>query len=426
MAHGDQTRALSLCGRTHVRSTSALVLAIALLSVTPVVMAQTPPSPDAEGRPGGARVVHLLQASGYPYTKETPWLWSVPFSGTHRPLVSVWVITNDEEVIVESVIARHEQVSHVPEMMRALLIQNGAREGLALLIDEDGRYVARSRLAVEDLEVSTFRSSLRAIVAATEAAYVAIHGFAAAETALWTGLRERRFARHRERPRTWISCTARRRCHSTRRSEGGTIRRCGQAVLSTHRPEAGSPWSSRSASRFRLRNCATERSPTCDRPPVRFWSWTSNGDVSMGPNFCCCKQTSPSEPSRSPISGTTMEGRGGRAGGHVRRARNIPRLPPSVRRVLERISRRAVSVPSSKLPLACAFRPRVCNAMSRPIHSQRIGGGTDARDRDSVNGGGLAFDRVDYENRKATILAVGPWRCGSVHRMAVQKRCGAH
>jgi hypothetical protein len=147
-----------------------LVIAAALLSVVSGGMAQAQAPDDPDQEPVAA-IVHLLEQSGYRYTKETSWLWSVPFTGTNMPQVAVWIMANNEETIIESVIARHDQIGRVPEGMRQALLGNSVREGLVLLVDDDGNYVARSRLVSEDLEPAVFQSSVRAIVAATDAAY---------------------------------------------------------------------------------------------------------------------------------------------------------------------------------------------------------------------------------------------------------------
>ena len=101
----------------------------------------------------------------------------MPFTGTQRPRVAVWVMTNGEDLMVESVIARHEDVDRVPAVMRHVLMPTGAREGVTLLSDTEGNYVARSHLAMESLDVSTFRSSVQAIVAAADTAYGAFKGW---------------------------------------------------------------------------------------------------------------------------------------------------------------------------------------------------------------------------------------------------------
>jgi hypothetical protein len=129
-----------------------------------------------------SRVVQLLEASGYRYTKETAWLWSVPFAGANMPRVSVWLMTNNEDLIVEAVIARRDQVVRAPEAMRQLLRMNGARDGLTLLIDDEGNYVVRTRLVLDLLETSSFQSSVQAVVAATDEAYDAVKDFLSEET----------------------------------------------------------------------------------------------------------------------------------------------------------------------------------------------------------------------------------------------------
>jgi hypothetical protein len=151
-----------------------------MLWVTRAVIVQAQPQRDAPH----VRAVQLLEESGYRYTKETPWLWSVPFEGRKMAHVAVWVMMNNEELIVEGVIARRDQVARPPDAMRHLLLMNGAYSALTFLLDEEGNYVARSRMALEELDGPTFLSSLQAIVAATDDAYGAMKGFLSDEATL--------------------------------------------------------------------------------------------------------------------------------------------------------------------------------------------------------------------------------------------------
>jgi hypothetical protein len=160
-------------GRTAVRTHIGAVVGAAMLCVTCAVMVQAEPQRDALY----VRVVQLLEASGYRYTKETPWLWSVPFEGRKMAHVSVWVMTNDKELILESVIARRDHIARPPDAMRQLLLMNGAYSALTFFLDEEGNYVARSRIILQELDGPTFLSSLQTIVAATDDAYSAMKGF---------------------------------------------------------------------------------------------------------------------------------------------------------------------------------------------------------------------------------------------------------
>jgi hypothetical protein len=157
-----------------MRETYAFVVAAMLLG-PPGLMAQPQSSPD---RVASGRVVQLLQESGYRYTKETAWLWSVPFTGTKMARVSVWIMANDQELIIESVIARDEEVVAAPEVMRQLLIMNGAFYGdMMLLLDEAGNYVARARLIAERVDAPLFQAAIQAVIATTDEAYGAISGW---------------------------------------------------------------------------------------------------------------------------------------------------------------------------------------------------------------------------------------------------------
>jgi hypothetical protein len=163
-----------------MRKARTLLVALVLLGASAITgQAQTEP-----GRPVGSRVVQLLEESGYRYTKETPWLWALLFTGTRMPRVSVWVMTNDEEVIIESVIANRAQVVREPEAMRQLLVMNGTRNGMTFLVDKEGNYLARSRWILEQLDGPLFQASIQAIIAATDEAYANIRDYIDHEAAI--------------------------------------------------------------------------------------------------------------------------------------------------------------------------------------------------------------------------------------------------
>jgi hypothetical protein len=147
---------------------------VAMLLIASGVLAQPQNPSDTESV---GRLVQLLEDSGYRYAKEKSWLWSVVFAGKEMPSVSVWIMTANDELIIQGVVALRDEVISAPEAMRQLLTMNGSGDGPALLIDEDGHYVARSRFMLDQLDDTTFKSSMQAIIATTDAAYGAIKPF---------------------------------------------------------------------------------------------------------------------------------------------------------------------------------------------------------------------------------------------------------
>ena len=154
---------------TQVRAVVGTALVVLLVASS--AMAQTQAAPEGESV---GRVVQLLEDSGYRYTKQRSWLWSMVFTGQQLPIVSVWVMTANDELIIQGVIALREQLSSAPDVMRQLVTRNGNGDGPALLIDDDGHYVARARLGLGDLDDASFTTSVQAIVAATDDAYGSI------------------------------------------------------------------------------------------------------------------------------------------------------------------------------------------------------------------------------------------------------------
>jgi hypothetical protein len=160
-----------------------------LVGIAGILLAASGSAAQAQGAPDlepVGHVVQLLEESGYRYAKETSWLWSVVFAGKQMPSVSVWIMSADDELIIQGVVALHDQVVSAPDVMRQLLRLNGTGDGPTLLIDEEGNYVARSRFVLDELDGPVFKSSMQSIIAATDAAYGAIKPFLSVSTATRT------------------------------------------------------------------------------------------------------------------------------------------------------------------------------------------------------------------------------------------------
>jgi hypothetical protein len=152
-----------------------LAIAAVLSLVCITTNAQTQNQPTLET---AARVVRLLDSSGYQYTKLSPSVWSITFKGEKMPSVAVLVIPvsncsrpADEELVVEGVVALHDEVASPSEVMRLLLKLNGTGTDVTFLLDEDNDYVARGRYVLGVMDNATFKSSLEAVAVATDDAY---------------------------------------------------------------------------------------------------------------------------------------------------------------------------------------------------------------------------------------------------------------
>src|SRR4051812_44238647 len=102
---------------------SRLFAALLLIPLT-VVPARDAYSQDKVSIETVARVLKLLEGSGYQYSKLTASAWSVSFRGEKKEKVDVLLLPDRDDLVILSVIADHAQLDGDSVALRALLKAN--------------------------------------------------------------------------------------------------------------------------------------------------------------------------------------------------------------------------------------------------------------------------------------------------------------
>lgn len=145
-----------------------MALLIAALSASGIASAREYPQPPRELT---QRVTSMLEQSGYKYSKHSDSVWSVVFKGEKRSDVVVLVIAVAPDLIVEGVIAEHDEVEDVAGAGYELLKHADAVPDITFLVDQDRDYIARARLVLKRMDAATFKSTVQSVALATDEAY---------------------------------------------------------------------------------------------------------------------------------------------------------------------------------------------------------------------------------------------------------------
>ena len=144
----------------------ALVLAVLIASTT--ANAQEDPQPP---RMATQRVASILEQSGYKYIKHSASVWSINFKGEKRAAVVVLVLASASDLIVEGVIAEHDEVQNAADAGLELLKHADSVPDISFLIDQDDDYMARARLMLKRADVAAFKTKVQEVALATDEAY---------------------------------------------------------------------------------------------------------------------------------------------------------------------------------------------------------------------------------------------------------------
>ncbi len=151
-----------------------LAAAIGLLLLSQPLAAAQGSAQDKVSPETIARVVKLLEGSGYRYTKAAEEVWSIDFKGEQRSSIRVLIIAYEQQLHIDGVIALKAEVADDPETLKQLLIMNRSVDNATVLIDGDNDYVARYWFSLKNADVKSFKESVEAIALAADQSYGAI------------------------------------------------------------------------------------------------------------------------------------------------------------------------------------------------------------------------------------------------------------
>jgi hypothetical protein len=119
-----------------------------------------------------ARVVKLLEGSGYQYSKLSQTAWSTTFRGKNKSSVNVLIIPDRDDLVFLSVIADREQLDDNVTALRQLLKANAALpEGVSVMLDGDDDYIVQSRSSLKPLNGAAFKMAILTVANAADDIY---------------------------------------------------------------------------------------------------------------------------------------------------------------------------------------------------------------------------------------------------------------
>ena len=124
-----------------------------------------------------ARVVQLLEDSGYKYTKKSATVWTIDFTGKTLKSFKVILATQDDLLVTFVVVARKKDIQISSEFMMKLLNFNHQLDRVKIGIDEDGDLFVRSDINIRILDKTEFKDNIEQVAAATNEVYDGVKSY---------------------------------------------------------------------------------------------------------------------------------------------------------------------------------------------------------------------------------------------------------
>ncbi len=130
----------------------------------------------AQGKPS-ARVAGLLEESGYSYTKAADSVWAIAFEGKSLPKFNVIASTQEDVLVLFTIVAEKKNLRPTPDVMHKLLQLNGELDRVKIGIDKDGDLFVRVDLSIRVLDVRELKENVEQVAAAADVVFSAIRPY---------------------------------------------------------------------------------------------------------------------------------------------------------------------------------------------------------------------------------------------------------
>jgi hypothetical protein len=124
-----------------------------------------------------ARIAQLLEGSGYSYKKETEKVWSIDFTGKSLSSFKVVLVTQEELLVILTVVAKKTEFTVSPELLRKLLQFNNSIDRVKVGFDDEGDIFVRTDLSHRVIDDDEFKLNVKQVAAATDEVYAGIKPF---------------------------------------------------------------------------------------------------------------------------------------------------------------------------------------------------------------------------------------------------------
>jgi hypothetical protein len=124
-----------------------------------------------------ARVIALLEGSGYQYSKLTPNAWSMTFRGKNKASVEILIVPDRDDLVLLSVIADRTELDNNATALRQLLKANATLpERVAVMVDSDNDYIVQLRNPLKQLNSTAFNEAVLTIANSVDDIYGTVKG----------------------------------------------------------------------------------------------------------------------------------------------------------------------------------------------------------------------------------------------------------
>jgi hypothetical protein len=157
---GIAMSAKDLLGRTLLAAMMSGVLGLTM----------TLPSLATPADDGAKKTAALLDSSGYHYTKLTPKIWSIDFTGKSLPKFKVLVV-GDELDVIFVIIADHDKYTFSPELAKKLLAFDSSMDRVKVGINDTGDLFVRVDVTSRTMDEADFKANVEQVAAASDEVY---------------------------------------------------------------------------------------------------------------------------------------------------------------------------------------------------------------------------------------------------------------
>ena len=123
------------------------------------------------------KIARLLEDSGYPYTKASNNVWSLPFQGKALPKFLLVASTQQDILVLFVVVAEKKDFKVTPELMQKMLKLNGDLDRVKIGFDKDGDAFVRVDLSIRVLDSQELKENIEQVAAAADELFTAIKPF---------------------------------------------------------------------------------------------------------------------------------------------------------------------------------------------------------------------------------------------------------
>jgi hypothetical protein len=160
---------------------TALALLLALQNVSAQKAGQAQPKAEPKAAKSPPRMLEILEASGYSYTKAKDNVWTIPFQGKTLAQFNVFVALSSNLVVIGAVPVEKKNLNVTPELMRKLLQFNEDLDRVKVGIDEEGDLFIRVDSSLRVMDAEEFKAIVEQVAAATDVVYSGIRQFVTPE-----------------------------------------------------------------------------------------------------------------------------------------------------------------------------------------------------------------------------------------------------